>query len=465
MESLVVAGRYQVVERLGSGGMGTVYLATDSKTGGQVALKILHPQFADRKKYVSRFEAEATLACRLRHPNVCAGLDRGHEGQAPFFTMEVLTGRSLAQLVAEEGLVFDPDSALKIIGEAAAGLAALVSMSGVIAHRDLSSANIFLESGGHVKIADFGIAKLETGNETGTGSFLGNVNYMSPEQINDPKRVDVRSDIYTLGIVLYELLAGHRPFAGSPTEIANKQLYSQVPPIRLQGHNAGAAQEVLSRTLAKDPSQRFQSPQELVAFIAGAIPDVQMVVPRRRGASGLGRTLAIAAAGVLLIAFVLVLARTTSGNGSAFVTRATVSTSTSPQPTGQAAPLTLRLTSDAAPLGQPLHTTLQLNGVDARVRFVVISQQSSGFTLPSKEQKFGTTVPIELDVSNVYDGPSVFVVKLYDSQRHRDEGQALQEASATLMVSGRPRSSQSGTSGSGGRTVFVASGGGNTARF
>jgi len=258
--------------------MGSVYRALDTKTNLDVAVKMLHPQHAGKRAYVERFRVESDLAVRLNHPNVCRGLDRGEHNGVQYLVMEMLTGRSIAELVNEDHCVFNADSALSVLVQAAAGLDAMMAVGGVVAHRDMSSANVFVNSDGLVKIADFGIAKLETGNETGTGSFLGNVNYMSPEQINDPKRVDIRSDLYSLGVVLYEMLAGRRPFAGSPPDIANQHLYADpVIPV-LSGQHAQLCTALLTRLLAKQPEERFSSPRELIEFVSVQMPEIRPVL-------------------------------------------------------------------------------------------------------------------------------------------------------------------------------------------
>lgn len=282
----LVGNRYSLEQTIGAGGMGTVYRARDTRTNGVVAVKMLHPQFLGRPTYIRRFKLEARLACSLDHPNVCAGLDSGEHLGTPYLVMELLEGHSVAELVFQRGHRFNCESALSVLVQAAAGLDAMVTLEGVVAHRDLSSANIFVNSSGTVKIADFGIAKLETGNETGTGSFLGNVNYMSPEQIMDPKSVDVRSDLYSLGVVLYEMLAGTHPFDGSPTEIAGKHLHAYPPTPPVSGKHADLCLRVLKKLLSKSPDDRFESPRALISYITAEMPDIQPVIARKR----IGRT-------------------------------------------------------------------------------------------------------------------------------------------------------------------------------
>lgn len=278
----LIGNRYALERTLGAGGMGTVYKAKDTRTGGEVALKMLHPQYVGKPAYAERFRREAEIAVRIDHPNVCAGLDRGEHLGAHFLVMELLQGRSVAELVTEDGCIFDIESALSVLVQATAGLDAMLGVAGVIAHRDLSAANIFVSDDGSVKIADFGIAKLETGNETGTGSFLGNVNYMSPEQINDPKRVDARSDLYSLGVVFFEMLTGTRPFTGSPTEVATKHLHLQPPAPILSGRHAELSIRVLQNLLSKERDQRFASPRALIEYITAEMPEIRPVVARRK---------------------------------------------------------------------------------------------------------------------------------------------------------------------------------------
>jgi serine/threonine protein kinase len=302
----LIGGRYRVERELGSGGMGTVYLCRDEQTSNPAAVKLMHPQFVQRKDYVARFKRESEIACRLNHPNIVRGLAFGTEGGVPYLAMDVLSGRSLGELLFEDGRRFDAPTALAIIGQAAEGLSALVATGKVIAHRDLSSANIFLQSDGTVKIGDFGIAKVDDSGETRTGLFLGNVRYMSPEQITDPKRLDVRSDIYMLGVVLYELVTGQHLFEGSPHEIANQHLYSTPPVPPLNGPGAEACLSVLRRCLAKSPDDRFAAPQEMVrairesGFEADGSIAVKMLPQRGRLSPALAVALAVLSLFVLI---------------------------------------------------------------------------------------------------------------------------------------------------------------------
>jgi len=443
----LVGGKFEILRTLGAGGMGSVYLARDNATGTEVALKMLHPQYSMKPMFVARFDREADLALRVRHPNVCMGLEKGQEQGVPFFTMEQISGSSIAEMIAEQGCIFEPRDALSILAQAAAGLAALVAIPGVVAHRDLSAANIFVDELGRVKIADYGIAKLEAGNETGTGSFLGNVLYMSPEQINDSKRVDVRSDIYTLGVVFYEMLCGSRPFDGSPTEIANKHLYSMPAEISIAGQYSDVCQEMLAKTLAKNPHDRFKSPQDLIAHISAHVTDVRPVVPRKRARlrGPLIATAGAMTAVALLVAIVMQLGgpkavdtQTTQRIDSIDSTRtAAIDPSTS---TRNDSVLAATVTVGTAASSAPLPLTFRVTGIDPSAKYLKVRIAGAADAL----------API--------DGQTEFVFKvspIYNDEYHvalltlkADQKTAVQFADSQIAftVRGRPRASGTSTS-------------------
>ena len=267
-------GPYEVLSALGSGGMAEVYRARDTRLGRDIAIKVVNEALAADPELVRRFDQEARLAGSLNHPNLVAVFDVGiHEG-VPFFVTELLKGESLRQRL--EGGPIPVDTALDWAGQLAEGLAA-AHARGII-HRDVKPENAFVTADGHVKLLDFGIAKLAegqhpatprgllddtltpTGHGTKTGAILGTPAYMSPEQVQGG-RVDARTDVFSLGAVLHEMISGKRPFSGASTlERAHAIVHEEpallptAPPLVAQ---------VVRRCLAKDPDARFQSARDL----------------------------------------------------------------------------------------------------------------------------------------------------------------------------------------------------------
>ena len=202
-------GRYQVVEELGRGGMGVVYRAYQPSLNRHVAIKVLPPQLSLDQQLVGRFQREARAAANLRHPNIVVIYDVGEEKGIHYIVMEYLEGRTLKQLVEEEGPLH-PKRAAHIVEQVAAALD-YAHQRGFV-HRDVKPANIFVGPGDHVTLTDFGIAKAasETQQLTRTGTLMGTPEYMAPEQATGGE-VDHRTDLYALGVVLYQMLTGHVP--------------------------------------------------------------------------------------------------------------------------------------------------------------------------------------------------------------------------------------------------------------
>src|SRR5512133_2904192 len=261
-------GRYRIVRKLGTGGLANVYLAEDEVLGRRVAIKILNDRHAGDDQFVERFRREAKNAASLSHPNIVSIYDRGESEGAYYIAMEYLDGRSLKELIVSRGPAPIPIA----IDYARQILAALrfAHRHGVI-HRDIKPHNILVDSEGHVKVTDFGIARAEQAGAsaqqmTEAGSIIGTAQYLSPEQARGT-RVDKTSDLYSLGIVLYELLTGTVPFSGeTPVEIAMKHLSAiPDPPSERRQDVPHALDMVVLRALAKDPRDRYQSAEELDA--------------------------------------------------------------------------------------------------------------------------------------------------------------------------------------------------------
>ena len=258
--------RYVIRRKLGSGGMADVYLAEDQELGRRVALKLLDERHASDQQFVERFRREAQSAAGLNHPNIVSIFDRGHAEGTYYIAMEFLDGRTLKELLVRNGPTPVPiaiDYARQILGALA-----FAHKNGIV-HRDIKPHNIVVGHDGRLKVTDFGIARSGASQMTEAGSIVGTAQYLSPEQARGAP-VDPRSDLYSLGIVLYEMLTGKVPFTGdTPVEIAMKHL-SQVPDPPSKGrpevpHELDA---VVMRALAKDPDQRYASAEDMDADLA-----------------------------------------------------------------------------------------------------------------------------------------------------------------------------------------------------
>ena len=258
-------GPYQIIESLGTGGMGTVYRAHDPRLGRDVALKVLSPECAVDSALVARFDQEARAAGALNHPNILSVLDVGAQEQVHFLVSELLEGETLRQRL-RSGPLPVPE-AVGIAIQILHGLA-VAHEKGVL-HRDLKPENLFLTREGTVKILDFGLAKLRgdgmaTSTGTEPGTLVGSVGYMSPEQVNGLE-VDQRADLFAIGVVLHEMLSGTRPFQGSSVvAVLNAILHDRPPDLTSLG--AGISPQlaqVVERCLEKDRARRFQSARDL----------------------------------------------------------------------------------------------------------------------------------------------------------------------------------------------------------
>ena len=274
-----IAGPYRIEALIGAGGMGEVYRAVDTRLGRAVALKFLAGVFSTQPAAVERFAREARAASALNHPNICTVYDVGEIEGLPFIAMEYLEGSTLRELLGEDSTErqgLNCRQAVEIAGAVAAGLASAHAKG--ITHRDLKPENIFLTDDGRVKILDFGLAQIgplqsdgrpeNTGGESTSseaGIVMGTVAYMSPEQA-EGKKVDPRSDVFSFGSVLYELLTGDRPFRGNTkTDTLAAIIQAEPPPMsKLAGSVPIAVQDLLLRCLNRDPDARFQSAGEIL---------------------------------------------------------------------------------------------------------------------------------------------------------------------------------------------------------
>ena len=266
-EGSVVDGRYRVLRRLGSGGMADVWLAEDTHLQRQVALKVLHRRFAQDRVFVERFRREAESAAGLQHPNVVAVYDRGEFEGTYYIAMQYIDGPTLKELI-DSGLT--PEEAVTLVRQVLEG-ARFAHRHGVV-HRDLKPQNVIVDSDGKAVVTDFGIARAGVSEITQTGSVMGTPHYLSPEQAQGFD-VTAVSDLYSIGVMLYEALTGRVPFeADSAVAVAMKQV-SQTPqrPSSINPRVSPALDAVVMRALEKEPGERFQSADAFIAALDAAI--------------------------------------------------------------------------------------------------------------------------------------------------------------------------------------------------
>jgi eukaryotic-like serine/threonine-protein kinase len=331
-DNTLVDSRYLIQRRIGSGGMADVYCAEDTHLGRQVALKVLHRRFAQDQEFVERFRREASAAAGLQHPNVVGVFDRGRHDGTYYIAMEHLPGRTLKEIVTTEApLAQDRVVDLGIQILQAAGFA---HRHGVI-HRDFKPHNVIVDDRGAAKVTDFGIARAGASEMTETGSIMGTAQYLSPEQAQG-HAVTAASDLYSIGVMLYEMLAGRLPFEGdSAVAVALKHLSEPPAPIsQLRPDVNPALESVVMAALAKDPAHRWQSaedfaealhaagtqleygappPQDTAAFapvpiVGDAPPALPPVVPAEEGGERRWPLFTVVALSVLLAAFLIYLA-------------------------------------------------------------------------------------------------------------------------------------------------------------
>jgi tRNA A-37 threonylcarbamoyl transferase component Bud32 len=282
----MLGGRYEVVRTIGWGGMAEVYLATDRFLGRQVAVKVILQRFSEDDRFVARFRREARAAASLSHPNVVSVHDVGvHEG-SPFLVMEYVDGRTLGELVREGG----PQPADRVceIGEAVARALGAAHAAGIV-HRDVKPGNVMVTADGRVKVLDFGIARAARWTPlTDTPAIQGTAEYMAPEYVRGDG-ADPRSDLYSLGAVLYELATGAPPFTGdSPLQIAYRHLEeAPAPPQAIRPEVPPPLGAVILRLLAKHPGDRYRRAEEAAADLGrlpAGLPAATGPLPRERTA-------------------------------------------------------------------------------------------------------------------------------------------------------------------------------------
>jgi serine/threonine-protein kinase len=278
------AGRYQIIEELGIGGMGRVYKVLDTKINEKIALKLIRPDIAADKNTLTRFNNELKLARKIRHKNICQMFDLGEEKGTHFITMEFVPGEDLKSMIRMSGHLA-VGTTVSVAKQICEGLAEAHD-SGVV-HRDLKPSNIMIDKGGNARIMDFGIARsLRAKGITGSGVMIGTPEYMSPEQV-EGKEVDHRSDIYSLGVILYEMITGQVPFAGDTPFTIGIKHKSEIPqnPKELNAQIPEELSGLILRCLEKDKQARYQGLEELLTDlnnIEKGIPITQKVIPQKR---------------------------------------------------------------------------------------------------------------------------------------------------------------------------------------
>ncbi|HUK76931.1 MAG TPA: protein kinase, partial [Thermoleophilia bacterium] len=264
----LIAGRYRLERRLGGGGMAEVYLATDTTLERLVAVKVLRERFADDTQFVARFHREARAAAALNHPNVVAIHDRGGAAGSSFIVMEYVAGETVKELVQRTGPLA-PAVARDIECELLAALQAAHERG--IVHRDVTAQNVLLGPDGRVKVTDFGIAHFGSSALTSTGIVMGTSRYLSPEQARG-EPTDERSDVYSAGVVLFEMLTGRLPFEGdNDLAIALRHANEPAPaPSDVAAGVPPALDAIVGRALRKDPAERFATAREFADALRAA---------------------------------------------------------------------------------------------------------------------------------------------------------------------------------------------------
>jgi beta-lactam-binding protein with PASTA domain/predicted Ser/Thr protein kinase len=394
--------RYRLKEKIGSGGMAEVYLADDLLLNREVAVKVLHAQFAADPAFIQRFRHEAQAAANLNHPNIVNIYDWGNEGDLYYIVMEYVQGRDLKEVLNNEGRL-QPERAAEIAAEVCAALQ--FAHRNNLVHRDIKPHNIIITDIGQVKVMDFGIAREGNGGGiTQTGMVMGTPQYISPEQAQG-LAVDGRSDIYSMGIVLYEMLTGQVPFDDpSPVTITYKQVREDpVPPSVINPEIPPTLEAIVMKAMSKNPANRFQSAQEMKAdllrFLEGMPVSATPVLPESSytgtvasPAGGPGRKwpwIVVGVVAVLVVVGVVLAVVLGGGGGTVEVPNLQGMTEEQASETLEGLGLKLGDIED-----QYIEDETQQAGM-------VISQDPEWGTLLAKGEKVGVTVTRELRMPEV----------------------------------------------------------------
>ena len=279
---MIFTSRYEIIEELGQGGMGRVYRAHDTKLNEEIALKLIKPEIAADKRTIERFHNEIKIARKISHKNVCRTHDLHEEGRTLYLTMEYVRGEDLKSLIVRTHAL-TVGTSLSIARQITEGLAEAHKLG--IVHRDLKPGNVMIDKEGQAKIMDFGVARaLREKGITGAGAIVGTPEYMSPEQV-EGRPADGRADIYSLGIILFEMVTGRVPFEGETAfSIAAKQKNEPPPaPRKLVPQIPESLNKLILRCLEKDREKRYQTAEEMIAGLAAveeAMPTTERIAPK-----------------------------------------------------------------------------------------------------------------------------------------------------------------------------------------
>src|SRR4051794_38047712 len=265
-----LSGRYRLEAKLGSGGMSTVYLARDETLDRAVAVKVMHREMSEQPDQLERFRQEARAVAKISHPNVVSVIDAGEDHGYPYIVFEYVEGETLKQRISRVGAL-DIQESIAYAIEIARGLSTAHARN--LVHRDIKPQNVLIDDEGRAKLTDFGISRqLEQDGMTATGRVLGTTDYVAPEQAMG-QAVDPRSDIYSLGVVLYEMLIGQVPFhADSQVGVAMKHVNEDLPDVQRRRPEVSAAVAlVVERSTAKEPAERYQDVGEMTEDLETAL--------------------------------------------------------------------------------------------------------------------------------------------------------------------------------------------------
>jgi serine/threonine protein kinase, bacterial len=284
LEGTLLDGRYRVESRIASGGTSTVYRGLDVRLDRPVAVKVMDSRYAGDEQFLTRFQLEARTVARLKNPGLVAVYDQGIDARHPFLVMELIEGGTLRELLAERGPM-PPHAVAAVLRPVLGGLAA-AHRAGLV-HRDVKPENVLISDDGDVKIADFGLVRaVAAAGITSTSVILGTAAYLSPEQVRDGN-AGPRSDVYSAGILTYELLTGHTPFTGDSTlSVAYRRLDADVPPPGAAIDGVPAQfDDLVARATARHPADRYAGAIEMGADLAAiaeelALPDFRVPAPR-----------------------------------------------------------------------------------------------------------------------------------------------------------------------------------------
>ena len=273
LEGKLLGNRYEIIKKIGNGGMATVYKATDKILKRQVAVKILRDEFTTDEEFIRRFEVEAQSAARLTHPNIVSIYDVGVDGNLHFIVMELIQGKTLKEIIVEEQGPLPWKWSVNVAIQIAQALE--MAHRNNIIHRDIKPHNIIITEDGIAKVTDFGIAKAVSNSTiTAFGTTIGSVHYFSPEHARGGF-TDAKSDIYSLGVVMYEMLTGKVPFdADTPVSVALKHMQEEpIEPIDKNPNMPSSVNKIIMKALKKDATLRYQTSTEMLVDLKSALKD------------------------------------------------------------------------------------------------------------------------------------------------------------------------------------------------